>query len=153
MGQTEEGELPFDKIPERTKGVQLFDDIHSPVLSGEKVVKKGCKLVFDQPNVLVINEKTGEKIQKIIQEVKQDNSDDIIMTVPFDKKSLSWKIDSDRKAKPLINLASNIHQIRSKEVLCGYLYQAAGYPMKKRWLAAIKKGFFKTWSGLTYELV
>ena len=43
LSQTGEGELPFDKIPERTEDVQLFDDMHSPLISGGKFVKKGCK--------------------------------------------------------------------------------------------------------------
>ena len=46
-----------------------------------------------------------------------------------------------------------MHQIRSKEVLYDYLYQAVGYPVEKTWLQAIKDGFFTTWSGLMYELV
>ena len=75
------------------------------------------------------------------------------MTVPFDRSTLTWKIDADGKAKPLVNVVHNVYRIRSKEVLCDYLHQAAGYTMKKTWLAAIKEGFFTIWPGLTYELV
>ena len=66
------------------------------------------------------------------------------MTVPFDEKTLTWKTDATGTAKPLFNIASNVHRIRSKEVLCDYLHQAAGYPVKKTWLQAIKNGYFTT---------
>ena len=36
MEQTEEGKLPFDKLPEGTEDVQLFENMHSPLLSGKK---------------------------------------------------------------------------------------------------------------------
>ena len=75
------------------------------------------------------------------------------MTVPFDEKTLTWKIDSNGQAKPLSNIASNVHQISSKEILCDYLHQAAGYPVKKTCLQAIKDGFVTSWPGLTYALV
>ena len=40
MSQPVEGELPFDNIPQGVEDVQLFYDIHSPLLSGGKFVKK-----------------------------------------------------------------------------------------------------------------
>jgi hypothetical protein len=43
--------------------------------------------------------------------------------------------------------------LRTKEQLCDYLHRAAGHPVKKTWLAAIKAGEYATWSGLTSELV
>ena len=64
-----------------------------------------------------------------------------------------WKTDAQGQAKPLFNIASNVHRIRSKEILCDYLHRAAGYPVKKTWLQAIKDGFFTTWPGLTVALV
>jgi len=41
--------------------------------------------------------------------------------------------------------------VRTKEQLCNY--RAAGHPVKKTWLAAIKPGEYATWPGLTYDLV
>ena len=46
-----------------------------------------------------------------------------------------------------------MHYIRSKAVLVDYLDQAAGYPVNKTWLQAIKAGFYATWPRLTYNLV
>mmetsp|Transcript_16446 Transcript_16446/g.18975 ORF Transcript_16446/g.18975 Transcript_16446/m.18975 type:complete len:95 (-) Transcript_16446:778-1062(-) len=41
MNQTGKGRLPFDNLPEGTKDVKLFHDVHSPLLSGGKFVKDG----------------------------------------------------------------------------------------------------------------
>ena len=38
-------------------------------------------------------------------------------------------------------------------MLVDFLHQAAGYPMKKSWLTAIRLGFYATLLGLLYKLV
>ena len=141
--QTGEGKLLFDNVSKGTKDVKLFHDMHSPLLSGGKFVKEGkCTLVFGRKNVHVIKERTGELVKEIMKQAKEENSNDIVTTVPFDIKRLTWKTNSTGQAKSLFNITSNVHQIRSKEVLCDYLHQAAGYLVKKTWLQAIKDGFF-----------
>jgi hypothetical protein len=52
-----------------------------------------------------------------------------------------------------LNLAQNIQRLRTKEQLVEYLHRAAGHPVKKKWLAAIKAGEYATWPGLTNKLV
>jgi hypothetical protein len=52
-----------------------------------------------------------------------------------------------------LNLAQNVQRLRTKEQLVEYLHRAAGHPVKKTWLAAIKAGGYATWPGLTYEIV
>ena len=37
MSQTEEGISPFDNIPGGAEDVQLFENMHSPLLSGGKI--------------------------------------------------------------------------------------------------------------------
>jgi hypothetical protein len=44
-------------------------------------------------------------------------------------------------------------RLKPKEQLCDYLHRAAGHPVKKTWLAAMKAGEYAIWPGLTYELV
>jgi hypothetical protein len=55
--------------------------------------------------------------------------------------------------QPSLALANNVQRLKTKEQLCDYLHRAAGHPVKKTWLAAIKAGEYATWPGLTYELV
>ena len=49
MNQIEEGILPFDNIPDGAEDVQLFKNMHAPLLSGRKFVMNGCKLVLTDP--------------------------------------------------------------------------------------------------------
>jgi hypothetical protein len=53
----------------------------------------------------------------------------------------------------VVPVANYAHRLRTKEQLCDYLHRAAGHPVLKTWLAAIKAGEYTTWSGLTYGLV
>ena len=109
--------------------------MHLPLLSGGKFVKEvKCTLVFEKKNTHVVKGQIGELVKEIMRQAEEKNSDDIVMTVLFDKKALTWKTNLTGQAKPLFNIASNVHQIRSKEILCNYLYQAVGYSVKKTWL-------------------
>ena len=84
ISQTAAGELPFNNIPVGAEDVQVFKNMHSPLLSGGKFVKQGCTLVFDTPNAHILKGKTGDKIKKIVSEAElEGNNDDIVMTVPF----------------------------------------------------------------------
>jgi hypothetical protein len=60
---------------------------------------------------------------------------------------------SSTPAQVPVPVAINVHRLRTKEQLCDYLHQAAGHPVKKTWLSAIKAGEYATWPDLTYELV
>ena len=75
--------MPFDNIPAGAHDVQVFDKIHSPLFSVSKFVKNGCQLFFDTPNAHIVNGTTGKKIIAIIKKAENNNSNDIIMTVPF----------------------------------------------------------------------
>ena len=95
MHQTGEGKLPFDNMPKGTNAVNIFHNMHLPLLSGGRFVKLGkCTLVFGRKNAHVVKEQTGELVKKIMKQAEEKNSDDIVMTVPFDKKTLTRKTDS-----------------------------------------------------------
>ena len=154
MHQKGQEELPFDNLPEGTYAVTIFHKIHSPLLSGGTFVNEGkYTLVFGRENAHVVQGRTGKSVQQIIKQADEKNKHDIVMTVPYDEKTLTWKTDANGQAKPLFNIASNVHRIRLIKILCDYLHQAAGYPVKKTWLQAIKDGFFTCWLGLTFALV
>jgi hypothetical protein len=84
----------------------------------------------------------------------------LLLAAPFDNQSLTWKttptVPGPRvgPVQPVpLNLIQNIQRLRTKEQLVEYLHRAAGHPVKKARLAAIKAGEYATWPGLTYELV
>ena len=99
MHQTGEGKLPFINVPKGTNEVNIFHDMHSPLLSGIKSVNEGkFTLVFGRKNAYVVKGRTGELVKKIMKQVEEKNSDDIVMTVPFNKKTLTWKTNSNGQA-------------------------------------------------------
>jgi hypothetical protein len=108
---------------------------------------------------------------KAVKSIIATSGDDLLLAAPFDNQSLTWKTTvQPPRVVPVANnvqpprvvpaavpvpvpVANNIHRLRTKEQLCDYLHRAAGHPVKKTWLAAIKAGEYATWPGLTYELV
>ena len=44
-----------------------------------------------------------------MKQSKKEDSDDIIMTVPFDEKTLTWKTNLYGQEKPSFNITSNDH--------------------------------------------
>ena len=123
MQQKGEGKLPFNNIPDGTDAGNVFHKIHSPLLSGRKIFKKGkCTLVFGSKNSHMVKGQTGELVKKIMKQAEEKNCDDIVMTVPFNKKTLTWKTDVKGQAKPLFNIASNVHRICSQKRCCVIIY-------------------------------
>jgi hypothetical protein len=154
MQQIEEGELPFDRLPTATNDVQVFPSMQSPFIGCGKLATNGCGIWFDNENGSVVNGATKDKIRALIA----TSGNDLLLAAPFDNQSLTWKtaVPGPRvgPVQPVpLNLAQNIQRLKTKEQLCEYLHRAAGHPVKKTWLAAIKAGEYTTWPGLTYELV
>ena len=90
MYQTGEGKLPFNNVPKGTNEVNIFHNMHSLLLSGGKYIKeRKCTLVFGRKNAHVVKEQTGELVKKIMKQAEEKNSDDIVMRVPFIKKTLT----------------------------------------------------------------
>jgi hypothetical protein len=156
MQQIEEGELPFDRLPTTANDVQVFPSMQSPLIGCGKLATNGCGIWFDNENGSVVNGTTKDKIRALIA----TSGDDLLLATPFDNQSLTWKTATTvpgPRVDPVqpvpLNLAQNIQRLRTKGQLVEYLHQAAGHPVKKTWLAAIKAGEYATWPGLTYELV
>jgi hypothetical protein len=165
MLQIEEGELPFDRLPTAAKDVQVFPTMQGPLIGCGKLATNGCGIWFDNEKGSVVSGATKNKFEAIIA----TSGDDLLLAAPFDNQSLTLKTTvQPPRVVPVANnvqtprvvpvpvpatLANNVHRLRTKEQLCDYLHRAAGHPVKKTWLAAIKTGEYATWPGLTYELV
>jgi hypothetical protein len=48
---------------------------------------------------------------------------------------------------------ANVYELPSTEQTVRYLHAAAGFPTKPTWLAAIRKGSYDTWPGITHHTV
>jgi hypothetical protein len=137
--------------------------MQGPLIGCGKLATNGCGIWFDNENVSVVSGATKNKIKAIIA----TSGDDLLLAAPFNNQSLTWKTtvhpprvvpEANNVQPPRVvpvpkvpfPVANNIHQLRTKEQLCDYLHRAAGHPVKKTWLAAIKAGEYATWPGLTY---
>ena len=92
MAQTGQGEIPFDRIPPAASDVQTFDDMNAPLLSTGKLVRDGDAIVImDKPDAHVITGNTKTTIQNIVTIATTTNPDDIMLKVPFNERSLTWR--------------------------------------------------------------
>lgn len=83
MTQIEADEVPFDRLPNAAKEIQLFEYMHAPLPSAGKLVQNGCNVIFDTPTAYVITGKTKEVVCQIIMEAEMNDDKDILMTVSF----------------------------------------------------------------------
>jgi hypothetical protein len=144
MIQVEEGELPFDRLPTAANNVQVFPTMQGPLIGCGKLATNGCGIWFDNEKGSVVSGATKNKIKAIIA----TSGDDLLLAAPFDNQSLTWKttvqpprvVPVAHNVQPprVVPVANNVHRLRTKEQLCDYLHRAAGHPVKKTWLAAIK---------------
>lgn len=47
----------------------------------------------------------------------------------------------------------NVYELKNQTEIVRYYHITAGFPNKATWLQVIKKGFFITWPGLTYNAI
>lgn len=62
---------------------------------------------------------TRDKVRNIITEAEKSQSEEILLTVPFDPITLTWRMMDGPHAMnftPPTDLVYNVHRIRSKEV-------------------------------------
>jgi hypothetical protein len=121
--------------------------MQGPLIGCGKLATNGCGIWFNNENGSVVSGATKDKIRSIIA----TSGDELLLAAPFDNQSLTWK--TTVQPPRVVPVANNVHRLITKEQLCDYLHQAAGHPVKKMWLAAIKEGEYATWPGLTYKLV
>ena len=66
IAQVEEGSAPFNKLPEDAADVQIFPIMPNPLMSAGKIVKKGHKIILDDPIATVINKAINEVVMEAI---------------------------------------------------------------------------------------
>ena len=53
----------------------------------------------------------------------------------------------------IINLANNAYRLTTKKEINENYHAAAGWPVKKTWIAAIQRNAYASWPGLTEHMV
>jgi len=138
--QIEEGIVPFD-VPASAAHVAGFKNMTNALLATGPLVKGGCYIILDTLQAKVIDKKTGK----------------VILTANFEPHTATWDVYPSRtrpKQKgPVQQLANNAYRIETKKDLIEFYHKAAGHPVKKTWIAAIERGAYASWQGLTVKLV
>ena len=132
MDKIEEGKAPFDGLPEDAADAQIFPYMPNPLFSCGKIVKKGHKIILDDPIATVINKDTNK----------------MIMEVVFDNRTSTWNIYPEgpvpyefkekQGVEPLglgekqqqqevysIHLANNAYRFTTKKEIVEFYHEAA----------------------------
>ena len=125
--------------------------------SAGKIVKQNHKIILDDPIATVINKATNE----------------VVMEAKFDHRTSTWDIYPDgpvqyefkkgQEIEPLglgiqqqqqtggyvIHFANNAYRLTTQKEIVEFYHAAAGWPVKKTWIAAIQRNAYASWPGLT----
>ena len=138
--QIEEGIVPFD-VPTAAAHVADFKNMSNALLAAGPLVKAGCYIVLDTLQEKLLDKKTGK----------------VILTADFEPHSATWDVypswTKPKQKEPVQHLANNAYRIETKKELIELYHKAAGHPEKKTWIAAIERGAYASWPGLTVKLV
>ena len=161
MAQVEQGVTPFNKLPPDVGDVQIFPNMPNPLMSARKMVKKGHKIILDDPIATVINKATN----KVAMEAIFDNRTSTWNIYPDDPVDYDFKkeqeVDSlglgvqqqQQQGGYIIHLVNNAYGLTTKKEIVEYYHAAAGWPMKKPWIATIQRNTYASWPGLTKYMV
>ena len=132
MGQVEEGIASFDELPSNAADIQIFPHMPNPLVSCGKIVKKGHKIILDDPIATVINKKTNK----------------VVMEAVFNERTSTWNMFPDKPVQYnfkkeqevaayglgvqqkqggyVIHLANNAYRLTTKKEIVEYYHAAAG---------------------------
>jgi hypothetical protein len=110
---------------------------HSSLISIGKLCDAGCTAEFDNTKVIV----------------KFNNKN--IIEGPRDTRTGLWRIPmtSPPSTPNTTQQCNSAYTTQSIPELIKFLHATAFSPTKMTWLKAIKKGFYQSWPGITYEAV
>ena len=87
MEQVATGEAPFSRLPAKARKAEIFPKMQTPLLGCGPLVKNDCSVVFEETHASIVTGETKQIIKKVLEEA----DDDILMTVPFDENTLTWR--------------------------------------------------------------
>jgi hypothetical protein len=111
---------------------------HSSLISIGKSCDSGCTATFTAERVVI----TNNKQQQLLIGSREHHTG-------------LWRLPLQTTAptKAPTQQCHNAHQTKTLSTLINYLHAAAFSPVPSTWKAAIKKGFFISWPGLTVDAV
>jgi hypothetical protein len=130
--------MPIPELPPEATKTKIFQHMNTgALLSLGQLCDAKCEVYMNKKECNIYYKK-----KKILQGKR-------------DTKTGMWLIHNyDTTVQPQFTPQLNsAYSIRVKKDLVQYLHAAAFCPAPKSWIAAIKRGFFSTWPGLTEKLV
>ena len=133
MEQVEQGVAPFDKLPQDAADVQIFPHMPNPLMSCGIILKKGHKIILDDPITTVVNKGTNEVVMEAVFD-DQTSTWNIYPDGPvpykFKKeqevKSLGLGVQQQEQGGYVIHLANNAYRLTTKKEIVEYYHAAAG---------------------------
>ena len=160
MKQVEQGVATFDKLPQDAADVQIFPHMPNPLMSCGKIVKKGHKIILDDSITIVINKETNEVVMEAVFDDRTSTWNiypDGPVEYDFKKEqevdSLGLGVQQQQQGGYIIHLANNTYQLTTKKEIVEYYHAAAGWLVKKTWIAAIQRNAYASWPGLNENMV
>jgi hypothetical protein len=135
--------LNIPQLPHEARKAHLIPGLtHSSLVSIGTLCDAGCKATFDRNTVAVT----------------KDNA--IVLTGPRDTRTGLWKFPMTPTPTSITTLPNTLQCANALHLLqtgirrmVKYLHAAAFSPVKSTWLAAIVKGYYTSWPGLTPSAV
>ena len=124
-----------------------LDKITTPLYSVSQLCQNDLTVTFNDNGVSVNNSK-GEEVMRGHLDLGRN-----LYIVPADN-TVPYEAPKDRNiVETSQHRASIAYRIKCVPKLIRYLHAAAGFPVKEMWLAAIAKGWYIMWPGLTVARV
>ena len=132
----------------------------NPLVSCGKIVKKGHKIILDDPIATVINKEINEVVIEAVFDDRTSNWNlypDGPVPYKFKKEqevdSLGLGVQRQEQGGYVIHLANNTYRLTTKKEIVEYYHAAVGWPVKKTWIAAIQRNTYASWPGLDGYMV
>ena len=130
--------LRFRKIPTKSKICHKFDEITTPLISVSQLCKNKMTVIFNDKGVLV-NNSEGETVIRGHLDLGSN-----LHMVPTDD-TVQYEAPNKRNIVEISqHRASIAYSIKCVPKIIRYLHAAAGFPVKKMWVATIAKGWYIT---------
>ena len=155
--------LAINNIPtQHARTVHVIPGFTNNLLSLGKLCDADCTAYIDKNKLEVHNsqgqkilhgnwEQTGARLWRV--NIAPNPSNEPAIIEPDGDYPMSVDIPRTEGPQPTPVTRPNhvrTHDLPSTPALIAYLHAIAGFPPKATWLAAIKRGAYSTWPGLTY---
>eukprot|EP00984_Skeletonema_dohrnii_P011431 scaffold4568_cov78-Skeletonema_dohrnii-CCMP3373.AAC.1 len=157
-GQPEKGEyrtrLPIPNVPPEVAEADTFKNFQNTLISVGQMANAGCISIFHRKGVDVYKEEDiliTVKGKPVMMGIRDEHGRFKIPLVPAKGTHRPRVPTKDECAK--FEEAQNVYDLPSVEEAIKWLHASCGFPAKRTWIKAIKKGNFASWPLLSAKRV